>query len=221
MRIDSFTMTVLDNFAAISSAAWIDAGNVIGTVSPTKALVARVEVETEFPKSFGLYRLGCFINVINMYKEPEVTFEDTHLLVSDSPRSTKITFGDPDLFDDFRKASKLNFPTSDIKTTFSAELLRDIDKAVRVLGVPDLVVQGNGETLSVMATNVREPGCNYHTIQLGETDKTFKAIIKHSNMTLLPANYEVEIVPNKRTPSLKLTAPRIQYLVALDKDSEF
>jgi hypothetical protein len=222
MKIDAFMMTALENFAAINSAAWLDAGNVIGTVSPTKALVARVEVDTEFPRSFGLYKLGCFINVLGMYKEPEITFEDTHLLVSDSSqRSTKITYGDPTLFDDFQKAWGLEFPSSDIKTSFSAELLRDMDKAIRVLGVSDLIIEGDGKVLTITATNFREPGCNYHSVQLGETDSTFKAVIKHANMTLLPANYEVEIIPNKRTPSIKLTAPRIKYLVALDKDSKF
>jgi hypothetical protein len=222
MKIDPFTLSVLENFAVINPAVWINEGNVLETVSPTRAVVARVNVEVPFPKSFGLYRLHQFIQVLNLYHEPDVTFEDTHVLVSSGlgGRSTKITYGDPTLFGPCQVPDKMKFPSSDIKTSISSVVLRDLAKAARVLGVEDLVIEGNGKYIAFSVLDTKNTASNYHTISLGETDKKFKAIVKHSNMTLLPHDYDIEIVI-KGNPQLKFTSDRIKYLVAVEEGSEF
>lgn len=221
MKIGTFTLSVLENFAAINPAAWIAEGNVIETVSPTKAIVARVTVDTTFPRNFGLYRVNQLIQTLSMYQDPEITFRETELVVSSGMRSTKLAYGDPTLFKPCTIPSTFKFPTSEIKTSISSVVLNDLHKAVRVLGVEDLVIEGDGASLRIFAKNAEDKGSNYHAIRLGDTDKTFTAVVKHANMTLLSEDYEVEIVADKKHPALKFSTNRIEYVVALDEKSEF
>lgn len=221
-KIDPFTVTVLENFAVINPLTWINEGSMLETASVSRSLIARANVDTVFPKSFGLFRLSQFINILNLYHEPEVSFEDIQLVVSSGIRSTKLSYGDPNLFkEEWKVPVGFKFPSSDIKASISSVVLRDLEKAVRYLGVEDLVIEGNGKDLTITATTTEKVGSNYHTICLGDTDRTFKAIVKHANMTLLPLDYEVEVIANKQTPALKFISDRIQYLVALDESSEF
>ena len=219
-KIDSFAFSVLENFATINTQVWINEGNVLETVAPSKSIVARATVDTVFPKTFGLYHLNRFIQALSLYNEPDVTFEDTRLVVSSGMRSTKFSYGDPVLFKPCRIPDKMTFPSSDIKASISSVVIRDLEKAARILGVEFFVIQGNGEVLTVSALDVEDPGSNYHRIQLGETDKKFKAVVKASNMLLLPLDYEIEVIPHEDRPSLKFVSDRIQYLVALDESSE-
>jgi hypothetical protein len=220
LKIDTFTVTVLENFAAINPATWINEGSLLETVSQTRAIIARVNVDTVFPKSFGLYRLSHLIQTLGIYNEPDVSFEDTHLLVSSGMRSTKIAYGDPALFEVHQKVKSMKFPTSNIKTSISSVVLRDLDKAVRILGVPDIVIEGDGKEITICATKVEDVGSNYHSIRLGDTDQTFKAVIKHQNLIFLPEDYEVEVIASKKTPSVMFIADRVKYQVALDESSK-
>lgn len=220
MKIDPYTISVLENFASINPAVWINEGNILETVSPSKSVIARATVETTFPKSFGLYRVAQLINVLSMYSDADVTFENTYLTVSSGMRSTKLSYGDPKLCEPCQVPAGYKFPSSNIKASISGVVIKDLSKAARTLSVEDYTLQGDGERLLAVATSNSKPGSNFHTVQLGHTTNTFKAIMKHSNVTLLPEDYEVEIIAGD-LPSIKFASSRVQYIVALDESSEF
>lgn len=221
MKIDPFTVSVFENFAQINTIIWLNEGNVLETASSSHSLLARVTVDPVFPKTCGLYNASRFVNILKMYQEPEIEFKDTQLFVGIGSRQTRLGYGEPSLFDIVRLPKSFKFPTSDIKASISSVVLRDLDKAVRVLGVEDLIIKGDGKELTISAMDLEDETSNYHSIYLGQTDRTFKAVIKHSNMTLLPMDYDIEIVANKKEPTVKFTSNRIQYLAALDESSEF
>lgn len=220
MKIDPYTISVLENFASINPAVWINEGNILETVSPSKSVIARATVETTFPKSFGLYRVAQLINVLGMYSDADVTFENTYLTVASGIRTTKLSYGDPKLCEPCQVPAGYKFPTSDIKASISAVVLKDLANAARYLNAEDYVIQGDGECLLATATSNSKPGTNYHNIQLGHTDKTFKAVMKRTNVILLPEDYEVEVIAND-LPSIKFASSRVQCVVALDESSEF
>jgi len=221
MKIDPYTISVLENFASINPAVWINEGNILETVSPSKSIIAHAAVETTFPKSFGLYRVAQLINVLSMYSDADVTFEDTHLTVSSGMRTTKLSYGDPKLCEPCQIPATYKFPTSsNIRASISAVVLKDLSKAARFLAVEDYTIQGDGERLLAVATSSSKPGSNFHTVQLGHTEHTFKAVMKHSNVLLLPEDYEVDVVAGD-APSIVFTSSRVKYVVALDDSSEF
>ena len=62
MELSSQTLQVLNNFASVNSNIVIHTGNVLRTVSESKTILARAEIEEEFPKGFGIYELNEFLS---------------------------------------------------------------------------------------------------------------------------------------------------------------
>ena len=63
MKFTNNTIALLKNFSAINTNLQFTAGNVIKTISPQKNILARAEVEEDFPQDFAIYDLNKFLEL--------------------------------------------------------------------------------------------------------------------------------------------------------------
>ena len=54
MKISTNTVNILKNFAKINPSIFIQEGNTLKTMSPSKTIMAKATVDTEFPKRFAI-----------------------------------------------------------------------------------------------------------------------------------------------------------------------
>ena len=101
--------------------------------------------------------------------------------------------------------------------------LLEVQKASAVLGLSDLCVQRNGETLELVALNKKTPSTNTYSIDIGDVDEDtppFKFYFKVENMKMLSGDYSVKIAQSSVSQFCHKTLD-LTYWIALESDSSY
>jgi gp45 sliding clamp, C terminal len=217
MKIAPFTVEVLKNFSSINPSLYIKAGTVLETTNPTKTVRASARTETEFPRGFALYDVSKFISTLGMFKEAEVDFQDRMMTITNGggARKTNLMYSVDSLVERVpEKKPQIDKP--DAEATITADNLADVEKALKVLGVEDVVVCSEGDSIYLKVMAVQNPSTDMHTINLGNYGgRPFKAVFRAELLTLLPDDYQVHI--NKRGFA-RFTSERMEYFVAVESE---
>jgi len=217
MKIDVNTVNVLKNFAKINPSIVITEGNVLKTISPTKTIMAKAKVPTEFTKRFAIYKLDEFIALLSMFTDPNLRFEDNLVYVSEDRRNSHYVYADESTV---TKAPdrEINLPSVDVSFTLKESDLREVEKGGALLSLPEIAVVGDGSKISLVATDSKNPSSKDFTIEIGETDKVFKAIFKAENIKIIPGDYEVSISSKGIS---HFSANDVEYYIAVEQNSTF
>ena len=84
----------------------------------------------------------------------------------------------------------------------------------------DVAVEGDGSTIKLVALDKKTPSSNDYSIEVGATDKTFKAYFKTENLKMIMGDYDVAISQAKISHFVNRTQ-KVQYWIAVEPDSEF
>ena len=93
-------------------------------------------------------------------------------------------------------------------------------KMASILQVPELVVQGDGSKIFLVATDTNNSSADQHPEEVGTTDKQFQMVFKIENMKLLSGNYEVGI-SSKGISHFSHEHSKLQYWIATEQNSTF
>lgn len=217
MKIDSITINILKNFAKINPSLLITEGNVLKTISPSKTIMAKAIVPTSFDNRFAIYNLDRFISTLSLFNDPELIFKDKYLTIKDGKRKTNYTFAEESLIKT-PPDKDIILPSIDVSCKITNENLKDIEKGAGVLGLPEIVITGNGETISIQAVDTKNPSGDLYSIDIGETAKNFVAVFKFENIKIIPGDYEVNIC-SKGISHFK--GENIEYWIAVESNSKF
>lgn len=192
MKIDNETVNVLKNFAKVNQSILINEGNVLKTISTGKSIMAKSTVKTAFTKKFAIYNLDQFISLLSTFTDPDLKFEEKYVNIYENNRKSRFTYADESTV---TKAPEKDIvlPTSDVVFKLNEKELRLVEKDAGILSLPDIAVVGDGKTISLVATDSKDPTSNGSEVQIGETDKVFRAVFKSENLRIAPGDYEVTI----------------------------
>jgi gp45 sliding clamp, C terminal len=216
MKISKATIDILRNFASINQNILINEGNVLTTRTVAKNLFATATVDTEFPKEFGIYNLSTFLGVLSLFSDPDVELGTNSMIISQGKNRVQYTFAAPEVLDYPDKAIKL--PSVDAEFELTEENLKSLLKAGAVLSSTDLCIAGDGTTITCSTIDPKNPSANTFSVEVGTTDRTFKAFIKLENLKVPTGSYNVRMSVKKMTEFENKT---ISYsmIVANTKDS--
>lgn len=216
MKIDANTLTVLKNFAKINPGIVIKRGNVIKTISPQKSIIAISNVTTVFEKDFSLYNLDRFIATLALFEEPDLTFHDKHVNIKDSKRSMDYVYCDEMLIKP-RLEKEYVIPSEDVQFNLMNEDLKDVEKAMNILGYKNIFITGDGINIYLQTLSEHSKLEGY-SIKIGESDKIFKACFKPQNLIIIPDDYEVTLCKNN---SSLFKSSKVRYNIVLEDNSHF
>lgn len=217
MKIDNGTISVLKNFAKINPSIIIQEGNVLKTISPTKTIMAKSEVSTKFDKQFAIYDLNRFLSTLSLFNNPELSFNDRFVVIQDENRETQYTYADESIITKVPE-KQIKIQNADVEVRITNENLRDCEKALGVLSLPEIIVSGDGENVYLQAADSKNPSGDVYSIKIGTTDKTFKAIFKSENLKLIPEDYDV-IISSKGISHFKGNSA--EYFIVVEQHSQF
>lgn len=217
MKISTNTVNVLKNFAKINPSIVVQEGNVLKTISPSKTIMAKANVETDFTKRFAIYNLDRFISAVSLFNDPELKFGDKSVEIFDGNKRTQYTYADESTI---TKApdKEINLPSVDVSFLLTWDNLKDVEKAAGVLSLPEIVVMGDGKNVFLQAEDSKNPSGDVYSINIGDTDKAFKAIFKAENIKILPGDYQVTI--SSRGIS-HFSGKEVEYWIAVEQSSTF
>ena len=219
MKIDNDTVNVLKNFSKINQSMVFQEGNVLKTISPTKTIMAKATVPTKFNRRFAIYSLDQFLANISLFKDPNLDFTDKMISISDDKRKAHYFYADESTVTK-TPDKEIKLPSADVSFTLTNADLGEVEKAAGVLQVPDIAVVGDGSKISLVATDSKSPTSNDWSIDIGVTDKVFKAYFKVDNIKIIPGEYEVTI-SSKGISHFVGKDNDVEYFIAVESNSQF
>jgi hypothetical protein len=216
-KLSAATVEVLKNFASINQSLLFKEGNELNTISPQKTIMARVQIPDSIEREFAIYDLSQFLGILSLFKEPELTFRDSYVTVSEGDEKVNYRYADPKLIVT-PPAKELVFPDPDVEFVLTADALQKIQKAGSALGVPEVAVVGEDGKITVRALNSKETEGNNYQFKVGKTDREFRAIFKTENLKLIPDEYEVAVAAKGLA---RFQSGKARYYIAIEAASSF
>ena len=222
MKLSSNTISVLKNYASINQNLVIKEGKEITTMSAMKNIVARAEVEEEFPQEVAIYDLNEFLSALSLFKSPNLEFQDTYVNITEenNPKtSLKYFYSDPSVVT--TPSKMITMPSNEVTFTLESATLSNITKAAAVIGSADLVLENSNGTPSLTVKDKKNDTANSYSMGV-ETkgEGNFSFFFKVENLKLIDGKYTVDI-SSKNISHMKNENTEIEYWIALEPESKY
>ena len=221
MNLSSETLALLKNFANINQNILVKPGKKLNTISTMKNILATEEVKETLEQQFAIDDIPEFLRTVDLFDTPTLKFNggsSVGISGKDGRSNSKYTFADESVI--VAPTKTITMPSTEVSFTFKKADFARLMKGVVTLNLPDIAVIGDGKTMRLIADDRKNKASNKFDIELGETDKTFKAFFKAENFKMLEDDYDVAISKQKISHFVNRTRP-VQYWIALEPESEF
>ena len=221
MKVSERTINLLKNYANINQSIEFREGNVLKTVSPLNTILASVEVEEVFSKTFPIYELSRFLGTLNLFNNPELDFTDNGVSITDDKHEATYRYcGSSSMFQT-PPDKDITFPDAEINFDLSQEQFKKTINAANTLGLPEVVVEGDGTEIRLLVSDTGNVSSDNFSTKVGSTDKTFHMIFKTENFsTIAEGAYNISL-SSKRISHFKREGDSLQYWIALEQNSTF
>lgn len=222
MRISKETLSVLKNFRDLNSNIYVSPGSVIKTITPAKNVMAEAVVKEDFPVPFGLWDLGSFLGTISLFDDPDFSFEEKCVVISNGNSRVKYHYSEPSLLTVPTK--NVNMPETVVSVDLSEDQFNELKRAGAVLGLSDLsFVSDNSD---ITATLFDKSGANNNTysikIENAHFDEgvSFNYDFKIDNLRFIPGSYVMNLA-EKTVCEFVNSNSSVTYWVALEGTSAY
>jgi hypothetical protein len=200
----------------------IKAGKKLKTVSALKNILAHADVEEDFPQDFAIYQLNEFIGVLSTMSNPDLTFHDKYVMLSqENGACTKYFYAEPSVV--ISPEKDIVMPSEEINFTLLEKQYNDLLKMSSILQLNDILVKGcpksNGQYLAV--TNKKNDTSNDYSVKVGEdVTEPYKMYFKTENLKMVAGDYNVHI-SSKGISHFENMTVKLDYWIALEPDSKY
>ena len=221
MKVSERTINLLKNYANINQSIEFREGNVLKTVSPLNTILASVEVEEVFSRTFPIYELSRFLGTLDLFNNPELDFTDNGVSITDDKHEATYRYcGSSSMFQT-PPDKDITFPDAEINFDLSQEQFKKTINAANTLGLPEVVVEGDGTEIRLLVSDTGNVSSDNFSTKVGSTDKTFHMIFKTENFsTIAEGAYNISL-SSKRISHFKREGDSLQYWIALEQNSTF
>ena len=221
MKVSDRTTNLLKNYANINQSIEFREGKLLKTVSPLNTILASVEVEEEFPKTFPIYELNRFLGTLSLFNDPELNFDENGVSITDDKHSAIYRYcGSSSMFQT-PPDKDITFPDAEVEFELSHEQFKTTINAANTLGLPEVVVEGNGTDIELVVSDTGNTSSDRFSTTVGKTDKTFRMIFKTENLNkIMEGDYSVAL-SSKRISHFKRKTDSLQYWIALEQNSSY
>lgn len=220
MKISQRTSQILKNFSTINPTLCVDAGAVIRTVSQNKTVLAEAKVPEEFPRDFAIYDLSEFLGVVSLFEDATFDFDTYYVKISDGASASSNYFYAERSMVTVPPSGGINLPDEPIKFTLGDKVLKHLLQAASVMGLPEVIVRGDGETIKIVATNSKNTTSHEFSYEVGQTENKFNMVFKVDNLKLISGTYDV-IISSSRIAKFTLSDETMTYWIATEATSTF
>lgn len=220
MKLSVKTFQLLKNFSSINQSIYFTQGNKIRTISPMKTIMAEAEVQEMFPRDFGIYDLNQFLGVLSLFEEPDLDFDTHYLTISSEDKAKSDYFYADKSMIVVPPEKQLELPDTPINFTVSDKVIKGVLQAANVLQLPEIVVKGDGDNISIRAMNTKNTTSNSFHYNVGVTSKEFDMVFKVENLKLLLGSYDITI-SSKGISQFVSTDGNLSYTIVNEASSSF
>ena len=215
MKLSENTLSVLKNFSSINSGIVLQKGNLQKTISPEKSILVEAEIEDALPEQFGIYDLNQFLGNVSTLNNPDLTFSENSVLMSDGEItfnyyscSTNLIVSPPD--------KELKLKQVDVSFNLTNANLTKLLRLASMNNLTHLSVVGKNGEIRLQTHEKANDTSNYASFKLNDySGEDFTASFKVENIKLVPGDYDVEIQLGAFAKFVSKSG-KIKYFVALE-----
>lgn len=196
LKLSPETIAVLQNFAGINKSILVKPGSELTTISETKSIIGVAKIAEEFTREFAIFDLPKFLSSLSLFSEPELEFGEKQVIIREGARKLNYTFSDKRTVLSIEKESIEKLAKvadgGEVKFSWTDTTFQAVSKARSVLKLPELVVEGDGESIKLKAADTANSTGDTYEAVVGETGDTFRAVFRSENIKFLPKDYQVQ-----------------------------
>ncbi len=223
MNFDKNTLTVLNNFGSINPSIKVNQGSELRTVSHTKSIFAKANVDANFETQFCVYDLSRFLTTVSLFDSPEFDITSDNITIKQGTNKVKYALASPETIIS-PKDTDPDLGQSHVSFVLTNQILQQTLKAASVLKLTNLSFKNDAGKIVLEALDAKERISDNYEIEIGETDKEFNLIFDIDNFKLIPQDYTVNIhrIGDIMLANFKsLGEIQVEYIIALDTKSKF
>ena len=221
MKLSEHTTSVLKNFASINQNLVIKEGKTISTMSAMKNIVARAEVDEDFPREVAIYDLNEFLASLSLFTTPVLNFSENFVMITEDGKtgnSLKYFYSDPSVVT--TPSKDIQMPSPEVTFSLDRSDLSKVQRAASVIGSPDLVLEKNGSGSFLTVKDKKNDTANNYSLDVDvDSEGEFNFFFKVENLKLLPTNYDVEVSSKNISHFKSQTGNAVEYWIALEPES--
>ena len=223
MKLSEHTTSVLKNFASINQNLVIKEGKTISTMSAMKNIVAKAEVDEDFPREIAIYDLNEFLAALSLFTNPVLDFSENHVMITEEGKtgnSLKYFYSDPSVVT--TPSSEITMPETEVNFSLDSSDLSKVQRAASVIGSPDLVLEKNGVGSYLTVKDKKNDTANNYSLDVdveGQGDYNF--YFKVENLKLMPLTYDVNVSSKNISHFKSQTSNAVEYWIALEPESSY
>lgn len=223
MKLSEHTTSVLKNFASINQNLVIKEGKTISTMSAMKNIVAKAEVDEDFPREIAIYDLNEFLAALSLFTNPVLDFSENHVMITEEGKtgnSLKYFYSDPSVVT--TPSSEITMPETEVKFSLDSSDLSKVQRAASVIGSPDLVLEKNGTGSYLTVKDKKNDTANNYSLDVdAEGSGEYNFFFKVENLKLLPTNYDVNVSSKNISHFKSQAGNAVEYWIALEPESSY
>ena len=223
MKLSEHTTSVLKNFATINQNLVIKEGKTISTMSAMKNIVAKAEVDEDFPREIAIYDLNEFLAALSLFTNPVLDFSENYVMITEEGKtgnSLKYFYSDPSVVT--TPSSEITMPKTEVNFSLDSSDLSKVQRAASVIGSPDLVLEKNGVGSYLTVKDKKNDTANNYSLDVdveGQGDYNF--YFKVENLKLMPLTYDVKVSSKNISHFKSQTSNAVEYWIALEPESSY
>ena len=223
MKLSEHTTSVLKNFASINQNLVIKEGKTISTMSAMKNIVAKAEVDEDFPREIAIYDLNEFLAALSLFTNPVLDFSENHVMITEEGKtgnSLKYFYSDPSVVT--TPSSEITMPKTEVNFSLDSSDLSKVQRAASVIGSPDLVLEKNGVGSYLTVKDKKNDTANNYSLDVdveGQGDYNF--YFKVENLKLMPLTYDVNVSSKNISHFKSQAGNAVEYWIALEPESSY
>ena len=223
MKLSEHTTSVLKNFASINQNLVIKEGKTISTMSAMKNIVAKAEVDEDFPREIAIYDLNEFLAALSLFTNPVLDFSENYVMITEEGKtgnSLKYFYSDPSVVT--TPSSMITMPETEVKFSLDSGDLSKVQRAASVIGSPDLVLEKNGTGSYLTVKDKKNDTANNYSLDVdAEGSGEYNFFFKVENLKLLPTNYDVNVSSKNISHFKSQAGNAVEYWIALEPESSY
>jgi hypothetical protein len=218
MKLSEKTIKTLTDFSRINPSIQFTEGNVLRTVSRSKTILARAELEHDIEGNFAIYDLPRFLGVLTLFDNPTIEEEGGVLTITDGERVVRYVCADPSTIIVPPKKD-IELANADITFDVTSTQIDRIMKALSVMNLPELLIVGENGKIKLRAADTKNPTSDKYDLDVGDTDKTFSVVFRTENLKIVSGDYTITV--SSAGISHFESSNGVQYWIAVESNSKF
>ena len=205
MKFTQNDIKILENFSSINASLLFVEGKTQSTVSQTISCYAKANLESEIDQEFAIYDIRKFLSVLSLFDDPDITFEDRHVLFKETGKQAIYKFCSPELIKSPPKGKSIDVKNIHEQFQFSNNQFKQIMKFSSIFSHEFLKISEHDGKIFLSTTTETDLNENRNndvlesaSFDIGTTEKKgFSYYVKISNLPLISGDYDVMVGDNR------------------------